>query len=39
MLARGGERARATVRNTRLACRFRAVSYEHVASLELSGRV
>ena len=36
LLARGGEGGRATVRNARLAHRFRAVSYELGTSLELS---
>jgi len=35
MLARGDDSGRATVRNARLARRFRAVSYELVTSLEL----
>jgi len=36
MLARCGEGRRATVRNARLASRFRAVSYELATSLELA---
>ena len=36
MVARGDEGGRATVRNARLARRFRAVSYELGTSLELA---
>jgi len=36
MLARGDEGGRATVRNARLAGRFRAASYELGTSLELA---
>ena len=39
MLAWGGGGGRATVRNARIPRRFRAVSYEHATSVELSGRV
>jgi len=35
MLARGGGAGRATVRNARVARRFRAISYELATSLEL----
>jgi len=35
MLARGVEGGRATVRNARLARRFRAVSYELATALDL----
>ena len=38
-LARGDGGGRATVHNARIPRRFRAVSYEHATSLELSGRV
>jgi len=36
MHARGDEGGRAIVRNARLACHFRAVSYELATSLELA---